>query len=71
MNFLSRYEGWELSEPRIARTQLNMEVGLVKAKRDNPLSGIERNVLLIISNNNTQYECMISEEAWKFLNKEE
>ena len=72
MELLSKYEGWKLSEPRIAQTQLNMCVGVVKAEKFDVLDQrIVRRVILTVINNHTQFETMITEEAWNHIRQDE
>lgn len=65
MKTLSKYEGWELSDAKVATPQLNMTVATIRARRNDPISGTKESILLIVSNNNTQYEVMIPIESWK------
>lgn len=72
MELLSKYEGWKLSEPRIAQTQLNMCVGVVKAEKFDVLDQcVAKRVILMVVNNHTQFETMITEEAWDHIRQDE
>lgn len=65
MKTLSNYDGWELSDAKVATPQLNMTVATIRARKNDPISGgTKESVLLIVSNNNTQYEVMIPIESW-------
>ena len=64
MKTLSKYEGWELSDAKVATPQLNMTVATIRARKNDPISGTKESVLLIVSNNNTQYEVMIPIDSW-------
>ncbi|NCU40174.1 hypothetical protein EOL73_00260 [Candidatus Saccharibacteria bacterium] len=65
MKTLSKYEWWELSDAKVATPQLNMTVATIRARKNDPISGTKESVLLIVSNNNTQYEVMIPIDSWK------
>ena len=65
METLSKYTGWELSEPKIARPQLNMEVATIQARVWNVLEKeYDYKVILIVSNNNCQFETAIPKDVW-------
>ena len=68
METLSKYEGWQLFDMKSCRPQANMEIATVKAKRFDVLEGIwDERIILCISNNNVQFECMIPKEAFEYI----
>ena len=65
METLSKYKGWKLSNPKIAQPQLNMEIATIQAEVwDAYENKYIHKVILMVSNNNCQFEVVIPKDAW-------
>ena len=67
MNTLSKYDDWALSEPKVARPQMDMEITTILATQPDTLvkGALRKMVILIVTNNNTQFEVMMPLDSWR------